>query len=111
MAIAMLIAAADTPEPTVGPEAAERLAQLGISRITVLADQFGIGVVLEGWAFDPTRIDEAVRAIFPDGPDGVRILHEVELVTVAATSNARRDSARSRRRALHRGKGVDVGSL
>jgi hypothetical protein len=86
MAIAMLVAAADTPEPTVGPEAAERLAQLGISRITVLADRFGIGVVLEGWAFDPTRIEEAVLAMFPDGRAGVRLLHEIELVAVAVAA-------------------------
>ncbi len=111
MAVAMLIAGPDAAEPTVGPEAAERLAQIGISRISLLADRLGVGVVLEGWAFDPTRIDEAVRAIFPDGTDGVRILHEVELVTVATTSSATRDATRRRRRALDRGKGVDVGSL
>lgn len=111
MAIAMLIAGPDAAEPTVGPEAAERLAQIGISRISLLADRLGVGVVLEGWAFDPTRIDEAVRAIFPDGSDGVRILHEVELVTLAASSSATRDATRRRRRVLDRGKGVDVGSL
>ena len=86
MAIAMLVAAADAPDPTVGPEAAERLAQLGISRITLLADRFGIGVVLEGWAFDPTRIEEAVLALFPDGSADVRILHEIELVAVVTTA-------------------------
>ena len=86
MAIAMLVAHADTPEPTVGPGAAERLAQMGISRITVLADGFGVGVVLEGWAFDPTRVDEAVLAMFPNGGAGVRLLHEIELVAVAAAA-------------------------
>ena len=90
MGIAMLVAGADTPEPNVGPEAAERLAQLGISRISLLADRSGVGVVLEGWAFDPTRIDEAVRAMFPDGNAGVRILHEVELVAVSGASSERR---------------------
>ncbi len=90
MAIAMLVAGQDTAEPIVGPEAAERLAQLGISRISLLADSSGIGVVLEGWAFDPALIDDAVRAMFPDGSDGVRILHEVELVAVAAASGNRR---------------------
>ena len=90
MAIAMLIAGPGTPEPNVGPEAAERLAQLGISRISLLADRSGVGVVLEGWAFDPALIDDAVRAMFPDGSDGVRILHEVELVAVAGASGNRR---------------------
>ncbi|TAL06357.1 MAG: hypothetical protein EPO00_11245 [Chloroflexota bacterium] len=110
MAIAMLIAGPDAAEPTVGPEAAERLAQIGISRIALLADHLGVGVVLEGWAFDPTRIDVAVRAIFPDGTHGVRILHDVELVTVAATSSAAGDAVGRPRRALDQGKG-DAGSL
>lgn len=83
MAIAMLVAGPGTDEPIVGPEAAERLAQLGISRISLLADRSGVGVVLEGWAFDPTRIREAVQAMFPDGSADVRILHEVEHVAVA----------------------------
>ena len=90
MGVAMLIGGSNTPELTVGPEAAERLAQLGISRVAVLADEWGIGVVLEGWAFDPTRVDAAVLALFPDGGAGVRLLHEVELVAVAAASHERR---------------------
>ena len=77
MAIALLVAGPDDAEPVVGPEAAERLGNLGITRISLLQDRSGIGVVLEGWAFDPTRIDEAVRAVFPGGSAGVRILHEV----------------------------------
>ncbi len=86
MAIAMLVASRAATEPIVGPEAAERLAQLGVSRISLFADRSGVGVVLEGWAFDPTRINEAVRAMFPDGGADVRIFHEVELVAVAAAS-------------------------
>jgi len=90
MAIAMLVAGQDTAEPIVGPEAAERLAQLGISRISLLADSSGIGVVLEGWAFDPTRIEEAVLVMFPDGTAGLRILHEIEHVAVTVASGERR---------------------
>ena len=89
MAIAMLVAGPEAPEPTVGPEAADRLAQLGISRISLLADSAGIGVVLEGWAFDPAQIDDAVRAMFPDGHDRVRVLHEVEHVAVAVGGGRR----------------------
>jgi hypothetical protein len=90
MAIAMLVAGQDTAEPVVGPDAAERLASLGISRISLLQDPSGIGVVLEGWAFDPARIDEAVRAMFPDGSAGVRVFREVEDVAVAMASDERR---------------------
>ena len=90
MAIALLVAGPDEAEPVVGPEAAERLANLGITRISLLQDRSGIGVVLEGWAFDPTRIDEAVRAVFPGDSASVRILHEVELVALAPAPSRRR---------------------
>jgi hypothetical protein len=86
MAIAMLVAGPEAGEPAVGPEAAERFARLGISRISLLRDHSGVGLVLEGWAFDPARIDEAVRAIFPGGSDGIRIFHEIELVAVSMVS-------------------------
>jgi hypothetical protein len=90
MAVVMLVAGRETAEPVVGPEAAERLAQLGITRVSLLSDQSGIGVVLEGWAFNPATVDAAVLAIFPDGSAGVRILREVEHVAVAIGAGERR---------------------
>ena len=39
MAIALLVAGPDDAEPVVGPEAAERLANLGITRISLLQDK------------------------------------------------------------------------
>ena len=86
MAVAMLVAGPETAEPVVGPEAAERLARLGVTRVSLLADRSGVGVVLEGWAFDPANIDEAVRAMFPDGRAGLRIFHEIEHVAVSVAS-------------------------
>ena len=86
MGVAMVVAASTTAEPVVGPEAAERLAQLGVTRIAVLADTSGIGVVLEGWAFDPADVEKAVRAMFPDGAAEVRILREVEHVAVSVAA-------------------------
>ena len=84
MAVAMLVGGRDAGQPVVGPEAAAQLAALGITRVSLLADPTGIGVVLEGWAFNPADIDQAVRAMFPDGSAGLRILHEIEHVAVSA---------------------------
>ena len=89
MAVAMLIAGPDDVQPVVGPEAAARLAELGITRISLLSDRTGIGVVLEGWAFDPARVEEAVRAVFPSEHTSVRILHEIELVAVSPALSRR----------------------
>jgi hypothetical protein len=86
VAVVMLVAGPQTVEPVVGPEAAERLARLGVTRISLLADDSGIGVVLEGWAFDPAGIDDAVRAMFPGGGADIRIFHEIEHVAVSVTS-------------------------
>lgn len=90
MAVVMLVAGPDTAEPVVGPEAAERLAHLGITRVSLLSDPAGIGVVLEGWAFNPAAVDEAVRAMFPGGDVGLRILREIEHVAVAVGAGERR---------------------
>jgi hypothetical protein len=89
MAIVLLIAGPDAGEPVFGPVAAERLAELGIGRVGLLADVSGIAVVLEGWAFDPARVEEAVQTVFPGGGVGVRILHDIEHVAVAPAATGR----------------------
>jgi hypothetical protein len=82
----MLVAGQQTAEPVIGPDAAERLARLGITRVSVLRDRSGIGVVLEGWAFDPAAIEDAVGAMFPNGDAGLRVLREIEHVAVAVAA-------------------------
>ena len=83
MAMVMFIGGADIGQPVVGPGAVGRLAALGITRVSLLGDRSGYGVVLEGWAFDPARIDEAVRAVFPGRSDAVRLFREIEQVAVS----------------------------
>jgi len=89
MAMAMLIGGTDVDQPVVGPVAAGRLADLGITRISLLGDRSSVGVVLEGWAFDPARIDEAVRAVFPDRSDDVRVYREIEQIVVSLATSER----------------------
>lgn len=83
MSMAMLVGGREIDQPVVGPVAVGPFAALGITRISLLGDQSGFGVVLEGWAFDPARIDEAVRAVFPDRSDAVRVFREIEQVAVS----------------------------
>lgn len=83
MAMAMLIGGTDVGQPVVGPVAAAHLADLGITRVSLLGDQSGVGVVLEGWAFDPGRTDEAIRAMFPNRRDAVRVFREIQQVAVS----------------------------
>jgi hypothetical protein len=81
--MAMLIGMRDIGQPVVGPLSVGRLAAIGITRISLLGDQSSFGVVLEGWAFDPARIDEAIRALYPEQSDAVRVFREIEQVAVA----------------------------
>ena len=90
MAMAMLVGSRDIGQPVVGPVAVGRLAALGITRISLLGDQSGFGVVLEGWAFDPARIYEAVRVMFPDRSDAVRVFRDIEQVAVSRAALERR---------------------
>ena len=47
--------------------AAHKLADLGITGMTVLGDEHALALVLEGWAFDPARASEAAQAVLPAG--------------------------------------------
>jgi hypothetical protein len=86
MAMALLVAKSAAGDPAVGPDVAEHLAGSGILRMSLLRDDSSLGIVLEGWAFDPAQINEVVRVLFPGGIAEVRVFHEVE--NVALTSNA-----------------------
>jgi hypothetical protein len=89
MAMVMLVADTHAGEPVVGPDVAERLANLGITRITLLRDPLSTAVVLEGWAFDPARTPEATRAVFPAGGASLRTYHEVQYVGVSSAPKRR----------------------
>jgi hypothetical protein len=90
MAMVMLVADSHDGEPVMGPDVAERLANVGISRITLLRDLSSTAVVLEGWAFDPARADEATGAVFPAGGATLRTYHEVQYVGVSSAHQERK---------------------
>lgn len=54
--------------------AAEQLAALGVTGVSVVHDDVGVGVVLEGWAFDPAGVGDEAAAIVAGGRP-VRRLH------------------------------------
>lgn len=82
MGMALLVAGPGTGEPSMGAEAAGRLAELGVTRVALLQDGGGLGVVLEGWAFDGAQAEEAARVVFP-GDSDVRVLREAASVAVS----------------------------
>ena len=50
-------------EPAVQPAALAVLARLGVTSVSLLRDERTAGIVLEGWALDPARADEAAIAV------------------------------------------------
>jgi hypothetical protein len=81
--MALLVPDEGAAEPVVGPAAAARLAAMGVTRISLLGDGTGIGVFVEGWAFDPASAADAASVVFPHGARAVRVLQEVESVAVS----------------------------
>lgn len=68
-------------EPALQPEALERFAQLGITSVALVRDHGTAGLVLEGWAFDPTQAHEAVLEVV-GRRDDVRMLEPFAQVAV-----------------------------
>ncbi len=60
--VLVLFSASDR-EPALQPAGLATLAQLGVTTVSLLRDEQTAGLVLEGWALDPARAGEAVRAV------------------------------------------------
>jgi len=86
VAVVMLVAEPTAGEPVLGPAVARQIATQGVARASLLRDGSSIGIVLEGWAFDPASFDEVIRVLFPDRYADVRVFHEVERIVVVPES-------------------------
>ena len=64
------------------------LARLGVTSVQVLRDERTIGIVLEGWTFDPERSAEAAAQAVAAAP-GVQTLRPVMYVGVADAAASR----------------------
>jgi len=63
----VLLEASDA-EFSVRPEQVAQLARLGVSNLALVRDADTVGIVLEGWLFDPARsVDAAAAALGADG--------------------------------------------
>lgn len=58
----------------IGQSEAAALAKLGVTGVALLRDDERIGVVLEGWAFDPARNGQAATAALAAVPPFARLL-------------------------------------
>jgi len=67
---------------SLGPEALEQLASLGVTDLAVLRDEQVVGLVLQGWAFDPGR-SAVVLQMLLDTPEDTRTLLPLSQASVS----------------------------
>lgn len=51
------------PDLTLGPDAADRLARLGVTEVAIFRDQHSVCVVLEGWALEASATRDVAALI------------------------------------------------
>jgi hypothetical protein len=82
-------------EPSLAPATVSELARLGVTSVAVVRDDRTLGLVVEGWAFDPNRSAEAVVAAVARRRSQARTLHPLVEMAVSATNQGGRDDGAS----------------
>ena len=83
VAMVLVLFPVSDEEPALQPAALAALARLGVTSVSLLRDEQTAGLVLEGWALDPARAGEAVRAAA--GPhEGIRALKPLMQMAISA---------------------------
>jgi hypothetical protein len=72
--------------PSLQPATVSELARLGVSSVAVLRDERTLGLVIEGWAFDPSRSAQAVVAAVAGRTSRVRTLQPLMELAVSAAA-------------------------
>jgi hypothetical protein len=62
---------------------AEELAGLGVTSLTVVRNEQTVGIILEGWLFDPAR-SAGTAAAAVGAPPGAPVLHPILQAAVSA---------------------------
>lgn len=70
-------------EPALSQRVLGELARLGVTSVSLLRDEGMVGLVLEGWAFDPARSADAARAAVAGAETGARMLHPLVQMAVS----------------------------
>jgi len=73
---------------SLGPETLGQLAGLGVTDLAVLRDDRYVGLVLQGWAFDPERSEAALEALVTTSED-TRTLLPLSQASVSPAANER----------------------
>lgn len=83
----MMLFDVSSGEPVLREQTLGQLARLGITTVSVLRDDQLVGVVLDGWAFDPARSADAARTAVAGTEIGVRMLRPLLQTAVSTASD------------------------
>ncbi len=83
----LMMLEATSAEPAFGAGTLDELARLGITTVSFHRDERMAGVVLDGWAFDPTRSAEAARVAIAGVDAQPKVLHPVFRIAVPAAAH------------------------
>ncbi len=84
MGMLVVLVPALTTEPSLQPAAVSELARLGVTSVDLVRDERTIGLVVEGWAFDPGRSADEVLAAVGCRPSQAQALQPLLHVAVSA---------------------------
>jgi hypothetical protein len=73
-------------EPSLHPAAVSKLADLGVTSVAVVRDLDTVGLIVEGWAFEPKRSERAVVDAVAGPMSGVRTLYPLLQLAVSASA-------------------------
>jgi len=84
VAMMVVLVPSSDAEPSLQPATASELARLGVTTVAVLRDERTLGLVIEGWAFDPSRSAQAVVAAVAGRTSRARTLQPLMELAVSA---------------------------
>jgi hypothetical protein len=88
VAMVVVLVPASEVDPSLRPAAVSKLARLGVTSVALVRDDRTCALVVEGWAFEPSRSAEAVVAAVASDSASARTLHPIaELAVSAAAPN------------------------
>jgi len=86
VAMLVLLLSSECREFCLRQELLSQLARLGVTNVSLVRDERTVGVVLEGWMFDPAR-SACAAADAIGGVSRARTLHPVMHLAVSAASH------------------------
>jgi hypothetical protein len=80
----MVLLPASDAEPMLEPAAVSKLTRLGVTSVVLLGADGTLALVVEGWAFEPSRSAQAVVAAFAGDRSSAQTLHPIAEMAVSA---------------------------